>query len=137
MLAALALIVTIFLLYEAWRGLTRGRIGWGEGVRVRSEQPLEFWGQVAFAFFSALAIMASLVWHWRYGELPSIPFLQIVLAVWLSTLIIRALVRGRASVGSVSFSRTEEPREYWILFAAALLFLAFFWGPLLVRVFGR
>lgn len=57
--------------------------------------------------------------------------------MWLSTLMIRALASGRASAGSVSFSRAEEPREYWILLAAALLFLAFIWVPLLMRAFDR
>jgi hypothetical protein len=40
-------------------------------------------------------------------------------------------------VGSVSFSRAEEPREYWLLFASGLLFLTLIWVPIVLKVIVR
>jgi hypothetical protein len=137
MLTLLLAPIAGFLFFEFWRGLRHGRIGWGQAARLRSEEPLPFWGQMAYAFVSALALTVSLVWHWQYGELPEVPLVQICIASWFSVLIIRALARGRVSVGSVSFARAEEPREFWLLAIGGLLFVTLLWSPLLLAMLSR
>jgi fumarate reductase subunit D len=81
-----------------------------------------------------LGLAGSLILYFRNGDWPKFPLLQFVAAVWWSALIIPVLASGRASVGSVSFTRAEEPREYWVLFAGGVLFLILMWVTILLKV---
>ncbi len=125
------LTVALALAYDVGRGLTTDIIGWGQAVRRRSEEPVEFWGQLAFALGGAVAMFVTLAWRWGTGEFPEIPLIQIVVAVWFSILFGRQIAKGRMSVGTVSFAREEEPREFWLILIAGLLALGAVWWTLL------
>jgi hypothetical protein len=120
----------LFILFEGFvvgRALFTGRRGFREHVTHRDDDPTQFW---AMTCLSALTIPASawLIWRYARGDPPapgSTDGFDLILTATVAFWLIRFLVSGVAGVSDTRFSRSEEPREYWLLTAFVALALAF------------
>jgi hypothetical protein len=130
-LVALFIAFALYALRTAALALRTGTAIWGRATYHRARQPAEFW----FASLhpaATLPVLAVVSWEFAGhggGGVPSpgsrsmAMFFTATIGFWL----IRYLQTGTASLGTLDFSRVEEPREYWLLiltFAAAFTWLA-------------
>jgi hypothetical protein len=131
MAAALAAVVLFCVGYIFYRSRT-GYVRHGAVVYTRSEKPVEFWFSALFPpaalfllAFSATTDMGRNDYRFDHSVL------WLLGAILIGFLLIRALQTGHAGGPEISFARSEEPREFWLI----LLFYAAVEGLMLFMLF--
>jgi hypothetical protein len=119
-----------FLLLVHWgvlgRALLTGSLGLGAHAVRRADDPNRFWVEAALSAAASALLVLFLLRDpvdskGRYDD-PGIS--NLILAALLAFWLFRFLMRGTASAAGTSFSRAEEPTQYWLIIALTVAALA-------------
>lgn len=105
------------LLFRVWR---TGEMGFGPAAVRRADDPTRFRFETAINLL-LLPSCAWLIWAEavaRPSDLPAANPILIYLGLTPAFWFFRALGRGNAVLGELTFDRAEEPLQYWLLTAA-------------------
>jgi hypothetical protein len=122
-----------FIIWRVTADLRRGSIERGWMDVSRAADPPAFWGHITLSLLAAFACagVAWSAWMAAPGDLePSVvdAAMPAVLLIGFGAHWLSELRQGSAKIGTVSFARSDEAREYWLLVALkTVLLLAFAW----------
>lgn len=115
-----------------WRVIAdvrRGSIARGSIEVSRAADTSAFWGHIALSLLAAFACagVAWSAWSGTPADLESSvgdALMPAVLLIGFGAHWLSELRRGSAKIGTVSFARSDEAREYWLLIGLKTVFLS-------------